>query len=94
MKTNQTKENGSMKYMVPLAYSRPEYNEFELKYKKSNSIEELQKVVRDFIDKNDVMSNEWEGGQIYDLETNQLIGFIVYNGKFFTKEEGCKYGLK
>ena len=94
MKTNQTKENVSMKYMVPLAYSRPEYNEFELEYRKSNSIEELQKAVRNFIDENDVMSSEWEGGQIYDLETNQLIGFIAYNGKFFTKEEGCKYCLK
>lgn len=56
--TNQTKETGTMKYMVPLAYSRPQYDEFELEYKKSNSIGELQKAVRDFIDENDVMSNE------------------------------------
>lgn len=90
----KTKEIGTMKYMVSLAYSRPEYNEFELEYRKSNSIEELQKAVRNFIDENDVMSSEWEGGQVYDLETSQLIGFIAYNGKFFTKEEGRKYGLK
>lgn len=88
---NETKK---MKYMVALAYSRPQYGEFELKYKESNSIEELQKKVRQFINKYTIMSSEWEGGQVYDLETHQLFGFVAYNGKFFDKENGIKLGLK
>lgn len=82
------------KYMVTLAYSRPEFNEYKLKYVKSNSIEELQKLVRDYIDENEIFSSEWEGGQVYDTEKKELVGIIAYNGKFFNKEEAKKYSLK
>lgn len=82
------------KYMVALTYSNPEINQFDLEYVKSDSIEKLQKEVRDYIDKHEVLSSEWEGGQVYDVEEKTQVGVIAYNGKFFTIEECKKYGLK
>ena len=99
---NYLKPNDKGYYVLPvdggkywtIGTSVGQYGEFELKYKKSNSIEELQRKVRQFIDKYTVRSSEWEGGQVYDLETHQLFGFVAYNGKFFDKENGIKLGLK
>lgn len=80
------------KYMVALAYSRGRFN--ELYYKKSNTIEELKQEVREFIEENEVLSSEWEGGQVYNLANKELVGIIAYNGKYFNKEDAKKYGLK
>ena len=81
------------KYMVVLAYSRPKYDEFEYEYKYSNSIEELQNKVRDFIDEYIIMASEWEGGQVYDVEAKKIIGIIAFNGRYFNEEEAKKMGM-
>lgn len=82
------------KYVLTLAYSRPQCNEFELEFKYSNSIKELQKEVRNYIGENVIMGSEWEGGQVYNPETKELVGIIAYNGKFYDKDEAKKLGLK
>lgn len=81
------------KYVIALAYEKTICDD-ELKYVHSDSLEELCQVVRTFIDENDVLSSEWQGGQVYDVEKKELVGIVAYNGKFFNKEEAKKYGLK
>lgn len=82
------------KYMVALSYSRDDFENIWLNYREADSVEELQQEVRNFIEENEVMASEWEGGQVYDLENKTSYGIIAYNGKFFNKEQALKLGLK
>lgn len=53
-----------------------------------DSIEECQSSVRDYIDKYDLGSGNWSGGNVY--ENGKYIGLISYNGRFWEKD--TKYG--
>ena len=48
-----------------------------------DSIEEAQKVVREYIDKNYLGSGNWDGGRVWRTEDGVLVGEISYNGRFW-----------
>ncbi len=73
------------KYMVALSYYRA-IDDLELDYFYSDSIEECQKEVRKFIETNEVFASEWDGGNLYDITTNEHLGVIAYNGKYLPKQ--------
>lgn len=50
------------------------------------SIEELQRIVRNYIEEYDLGGGNWAGGEVYD-GTGNVIGHISYNGRYWTKEE-------
>ena len=49
----------------------------------ADSIEGLQKIVRDYIDENGLGSMNWTGGEVF--VDNRQIGYISYNGRFWTE---------
>lgn len=51
----------------------------------ANSIEELQKVVREYIEEYDLGGGNWSGGEVYD-RSGTVIGNISYNGRYWQKE--------
>lgn len=59
--------------------------------KSCNTIEECQKAVRDYIEKNSLGAGNWSGGFVLNEHNNQ-IGYISYNGKYW--EKGSKYYLE
>ena len=75
------------KYLVVLNYHKfgyevdEDYREFE-----SDTIEECQRVVRQYIMDNEVASSEWYGGNLFDLKKKELIGMVAYNGRYFPKQ--------
>ena len=54
-------------------------------YKEADTIEELQSIVRKYIDDNDLGSGNWTGGKVFDGD--EEIGYISYNGRYWTTEE-------
>jgi hypothetical protein len=48
------------------------------------SIDEAKKVVRAFIDENDLGGGNWVGGKVF--ENGKNIGYIAYNGNYFEGE--------
>ena len=72
------------KYVVVLSYCKFGYErDDDCQQYESDSIEDCQKVVRQYIMDNEVSSSEWYGGNLYDLEAKESIGMIAYNGKYF-----------
>lgn len=49
----------------------------------ASSIAECQERVRDYIEKYDLGSGNWSGGEVFDLQDGRLLGQISYNGKFW-----------
>jgi hypothetical protein len=54
-----------------------------------SSIEDCQQCVRDYIDEYDLGGGNWAGGNVYEYLGEQ-IGYISYNGRYWTKEEWNK----
>lgn len=52
--------------------------------KEADTIEELQQIVRTYIDENDLGGGNWTGGKVFDGEKE--IGRISYNGRYWTKD--------
>lgn len=53
----------------------------------ADTIEECQQIVRNFIDKTDIGSGNWTGGQVYLTSTGEPIGYISYNSRYWPMEE-------
>lgn len=53
--------------------------------KEADTIEELQRIVREYISEYNLGSGEWTGGAV--MEGNKKIGYISYNGRFWDKEK-------
>lgn len=53
----------------------------------ADSIEECQRTVREYIEKNRLGAGNWTGGQVFN--NGEKIGYISYNGRFW--EKGSKY---
>lgn len=51
--------------------------------KEADSIEELQAIVREYIDKNGLGSMNWTGGEVF--VDDRQVGYISYNGRFWTE---------
>lgn len=45
---------------------------------------EASKVVRDYIESNNVSASQWAGGKLLD-ENNHHIGYITYNGRYIAE---------
>ena len=56
----------------------------------ADTIEELQQIVRDYIEENDLGSGQFTGGTVRDGE--KVIGKISYNSRYWTNEELKKRG--
>ena len=54
-----------------------------------DSIEEAQRVVRQYIEENDLGGGNWAGGKVWRTEDNVCVGEISYNGRFW---EGGYHG--
>lgn len=52
----------------------------------ANSIEALQKIVRDYIEEYNLGAGNWNGGDVYDGR-GMVIGNISYNGRYWQKED-------
>lgn len=52
----------------------------------ADTIEELSKKVREFIEENNLGAGNWTGGEVYEVATNKVIGRISYNGRFWPNE--------
>jgi hypothetical protein len=52
----------------------------------ADSIEELQNVVREYIEEYDIGGGNWNGGDVYD-RSGTVIGNISYNGRYWQKED-------
>lgn len=50
-----------------------------------NSIEECQEKVREYINKYELGSGQWDGGKVFD-EKDEYLGYISYNSRFWKKE--------
>ena len=80
-------------YEVELsAVPNPDYaddNRGSVKIKKSkkkvSDIEEAKKVVREFIEKNELGGGNWPNGGVY--KNGKKIGYISYNGKFWPENK-------
>lgn len=53
----------------------------------ADSIEECQRLVREYIDKNDLGGGNWDGGQVFN--NGKRVGYISYNGRYW--EKGSEY---
>ena len=82
-----------MKYKVTLgAYGNIDHGEDPYKpldgvpqgMKEADTIEELQSIVRAYIDEHDLGAGNWTGGKVFEGEKE--IGRISYNGRYWTKE--------
>lgn len=51
----------------------------------ADTIEELQKIVRDYIEEHNLGGGQWTGGKV--TENGKEIGRISYNGRYWTLEE-------
>lgn len=51
--------------------------------READTIEELQKIVREYIDKYNLGSMNWTGGEVFT--DDRQIGYISYNGRFWTE---------
>ena len=58
--------------------------------KKVSDVEEARRVVREFIEENDLGSGNWPNGGVY--KNGKKIGYISYNGKFWQGESMAKGG--
>ena len=83
-----------MRYTVTLgAYGNIDHGENPYKAlqgvfqgtKQAETIEELQQIVRTYIDDNDLGSGNWSGGDVF--EDGKKIGRISYNGRWWPLEE-------
>lgn len=52
----------------------------------ADSIEELQKIVLEYIEEYDIGAGNWCGGDVYN-RSGEIIGNISYNGRYWRKEE-------
>lgn len=52
-------------------------------YREADTIEELQSIVREYIEKNDIGGGQWTGGKV--MEGDKEIGYISYNGRFWNE---------
>ena len=59
---------------------------FEPEEAYADSIEECQKIVRDYINETDIGAGNWTGGKVYEVETNKQLGYISYNSRYWPKE--------
>lgn len=57
----------------------------------ADTIEECRKIVREFIDTTDIGAGNWTGGEVYDTTTNEQIGYISYNSRYWSMEEWIKF---
>ena len=80
-----------MRYKVTLtAHGNIDHNQnpyemiVPMEVAKCDTIEECQKVVRDFIEENNLGGGNFTGGQVY--EGNVKVGYISYNGRFWENE--------
>ena len=68
------------------------YHGIKNTYAQCDSIEDCCKQVQNFINEYGFGSANWNGGQIYDQKTDQYIGRINFNAKFYDKE--TEYGKR
>lgn len=83
-----------MRYIVELSahgnidHGEDPYKPLENVYqgtKESDTIEELQQIVRDYIDKYDLGGGQWTGGKV--TEDGKEIGRISYNSRYWPLEQ-------
>ena len=55
-----------------------------------DSLESAARVVRDYILEYDLGGGNMIGGQVYDTGTNQMVAYISYNGRIWTRENTDK----
>ena len=53
----------------------------------ADSIEECQRLVRNYIEDNYLGGGNWTGGRVF--ENGKRVGYISYNGRYW--EKGSKY---
>ena len=56
----------------------------------ADSIEECQRLVRNYIENNCLGAGNWTGGRVF--ENGVRVGYISYNGRYW--EKGSKYYLE
>ena len=61
--------------------------EIEGRIAEANTIEDCQRIVRNYIEENNLGGGNWTGGKVY--ENGVQIGYISYNGRYW--EKGSKY---
>lgn len=49
-------------------------------------IEAASKACRDYIAENDLGGGNWPHAEVRDVQTDQLLGHISYNGRFWDEE--------
>lgn len=52
-------------------------------------IESASKACRDYIDENDLGGGNWPRAEVRDLATDEVLGHISYNGRFWEEELGA-----
>lgn len=67
----------------PYRYQDPNMEVAKRKVASAESVEECQRIVRDYIDDNVLGEGNWTGGDVF-LD-DERIGCIAYNGTFFRK---------
>lgn len=64
-------------------------NPYEMLYSagaaQAESIEGCQELVRHFISETGIGGGNWTGGDVYEVETGELVGNISYNGRYWPK---------
>lgn len=61
-------------------------NGLSLTVAQGDTIKELQQIVKDYIHENQLGRGNWTGGQVYDRATEELIGEISYNGRYWEND--------
>jgi hypothetical protein len=59
--------------------------------KKVKSIEDAQKIVRNFIEENELGGGNWNGGDVF--KDGKKIGYISYNGRFWSETKMADGGM-
>lgn len=56
----------------------------------ADSVEECQRLVREYIENNSLGAGNWNGGRVF--ENGMRVGYISYNGRYW--EKGSKYYIE
>ena len=54
--------------------------------------QDAAKIVRDYIDENDLGGGNWAGGEVRHLESKVTAGKISYNGRYWPAEDAPTAG--
>lgn len=51
------------------------------------TIKDCQDIAMKYISDNNLGGGNWTGGKVYEVDTDELVGHISYNGRFWPQEQ-------